>query len=413
MVSQTEEIRQLREQLSEYKEAIERLSQAGLSLQSIIDINGKYAVTSNFTYATNKDGLKVGEQVLIHPGTGQIVEKVTSPKVGEVHTITSCKDGVTTVSHQDKVKIVVNQFPHLKRGDKVLLDPSATIITHIIERVKIAKPQNVTSIKWEDIGGHVEAKALIREFIEMPYKFPKLYQGYGKKQSKGILLYGPPGCGKTLLGKATATALGNEGGFLSVKGPEILNMYVGESERKVRDIFEAAKAFKEQSGKPAVIFIDEAESLLSTRGNHHNYMGMTIVPTFLTCMDGVEDSSAIVVLSTNRPDTLDSAIIRDGRIDHKVEIKRPDAKEAQAIFGIHLNGTPIHQKGPSRELLIKGAVQRLYEYPKLPHSGALVAGVVDKAIIAALRRDCTTGRLTGVSEADMNWAIDAVVQQEA
>jgi proteasome-associated ATPase len=410
MVSQSEELKQLREQNQELKAAIERLSESGLSPKTVAALEGKYVVTSDFVFAKNTNNLKVGEQVLTHPGTGQIVEKIKFPKFGDVYTITSSKDGVTTISHQDKIKIVVNPFPDLKCGDKVLMDPTVTVVTHIIESVKVAKPSSVSSIKWEDIGGHVEAKALIREFIEMPYKFPKLYQSYNKKQPKGILLWGPPGCGKTLLGKATATALGNEGGFLSVKGPEILNMYVGESERKIRDIFEAARAFKEATGKPAVIFIDEAESLLSTRSSHHNYMGMTIVPTFLTCMDGIEDTSAIVMLSTNRPDTLDPAIIRDGRIDHKVEIKRPDAVEAKNIFDIHLNGTPVQVE---RDVLITAAVQRLYQCPAVPHSGALIAGIVDKAITAALRRDCATNRLSGVCQADMTWAIDQVIKQGA
>jgi SpoVK/Ycf46/Vps4 family AAA+-type ATPase len=417
-MNQSEALKEATETIKELQGTLERLSEAGLSMTSIVAVEGKFAITAKdggFTYATNVAGCKAGDTVLVHPMTGQIVQKIQALMLGDIHTISAVKKGIVKLHLQNETRIISpGKFEDLKQGDKVLLDPSHKVVLHIVEQAKLGKPPSIKKITWDDVGGHTEAKQLLREAIELPYKHPNVFQHYGKRAPKGMMFYGPPGCGKTLLGKATASAIDAEGAFISIKGPEILNEYVGVSERAVRDMFQRARDHKSTTGKPAVIFIDEADALLTVRGNHGNYMGQTIVPAFLTEMDGLEDSSAMVILSTNRADTLDPAVIREGRIDHKIEIKRPSFSEAKDIFSIHLNGAPI-VKGVDRDGLVTYAAERLYEPVNgraLPHSGALIAGCVDKATTAAIRRDLATGRPSGLCKADFTWATDQIKQQE-
>ncbi len=416
MATQAEMLKEAQATIAEMQETFERLSEAGLQYATVVGVVDKFAVIATgkgYTFSQNI-GCQAGDGVLVHPQTGQIVQKTKAPLLGDVCTIESSKNGVVTLNIRGETKVVAGcQFDKLKRGDRVLMDPTDTAVIHVIECVKVGKPVSVNPVTWDDVGGHVEAKQVLREAIELPYKHPKVYKYYAKKQPKGILLLGPPGCGKTLLGKATATAIGADGAFLSIKGPEILDPYVGVAEAAVRTVFKRAADHKESTGKPAVIFIDEAEAILSARGGRHSYMEKTIVPAFLTEMDGLEESSAIVILSTNRADMLDPAIVREGRIDYKVEIKRPDQNEAKDIFGIHMNGAPVSHD-IHREKLIEYATGRLYadNARKLPHSGALIAGTVEKARSHAIRRDITSGRLTGLSEADFTWATEQVIKQE-
>lgn len=417
-MNQSEALKEATETIKELQGTLERLSEAGLTLTSVIAVEGKFAITGKdggFTYATNITGCKSGDTVLVHPMTGQIVQKIPAPMLGDIHTISAVKKGMIELHLQNETRIISpGKFGDLKQGDKVLLDPYHKVVLHIVERAKLGKPAAIKKITWDDVGGHTEAKQLLREAIELPYKHPKVFQHYGKRAPKGMLFYGPPGCGKTLLGKAVASAIDADGAFISIKGPEILNEFVGVSERAVRDMFQRARNHKSATGKPAVIFVDEADSLLTVRGKHGNYMGQTLIPAFLTEMDGLEDSSAMVILSTNRADTLDPAVIREGRIDHKIEIKRPSLREAKDIFSIHMNGTPIVH-GADRDGLVTYAAERLYEPVNgraLPHSGALIAGCVDKATTAAIRRDLATGRPSGLCRADFTWATDQIKQQE-
>jgi proteasome-associated ATPase len=216
-----------------------------------------------------------------------------------------------------------------------------------------------------------------------------------------------------MLGKAVATAVGSQGGFISVKGPEILDPYVGVSEANVRALFRHAEEWKAKSGKPAVVFVDEAEAILATRGGHHNYMGQTIVPTFLTEMQGLEESSAIVILATNRPDILDPAVIRDGRIDAKIEVPRPNEEEAVEILSIHIDSLPLG-RGIQKPYLAKTVAEDLYGGPEMPFSGALLAGLVEKASQFAIRRDIASGarRPSGLCPGDFAKAVVTVQNQE-
>jgi proteasome-associated ATPase len=226
---------------------------------------------------------------------------------------------------------------------------------------------------------------------------------------------GPSGCGKTLLARAVATSVGaDKGGFLTIKGPEVLDPYVGVTEQTIRAIFKQAKEYKLAHNREAVIFVDEAESLLAKRGAWGNYMGQTVVPTFLTEMDGLEESCALVILATNRSDTLDPAVIRDGRIDHKIEVGRPTEEEAANIFEIYLNPMPV-KTSMSVKQLAEQAAEVLYSVHNqhLPHSGAMIAGIVDKASSFAIRRSIEQRKRDGaICQDDLFKAIEQVRHQE-
>ena len=413
MATQSELLVEAQQQLKEMQAELKRLSESGLRMEIVMGCVDKFAVMSSGIYALNGGKFKQGDTVLVHPMSGQIVQKADILKYGDISTVSSYKDGVLLLEGRngDARVVLPGKFNDLKQGDKVLCDPGHNLVLHVVERAKQGKPVAIKSTKWSDVGGHTEAKQLLIEAVELPYKHPELYRHYNKGTPNGLLMWGPPGCGKTLLAKATATAIGADGAFLSIKGPEVLDPFVGVAEGAIRSIFRKARDYKNTTGKPALIFIDEADALLTRRSSRGNFMGQTIVPTFLTEMDGLDDSGAIVVLATNRPDTLDEAVIRDGRIDHKIEIKRPDAKEAVSIFGIHVGNKPIHPQHTKRGL-VEFAISKLYNGHKLPHSGALIAGCVDKAVTAALRRDLAAGKRTGLHESDFAWACDQIVQQE-
>lgn len=316
----------------------------------------------------------------------------------------------------------------VKPGDEVRLEPSYKVaIEHIPhQEVRDYYFEEVPPLEWSQIGGQEEAIRLIRETIELPLLHPEVFQRFEKQPLKGILLYGPPGCGKTLIGKATAYNLTRQYSqqlgkpvkeyFMYISGPKILNMWLGETERMVREIFSIARE-KAREGYLVFIFIDEAESILRTRssGRWLN-ISNTVVPQFCAEMDGlVSLENVVVMLTSNRPDYIDPAILRPGRIDRKVKVRRPDRDATREIFGIYL--TPTLPLDPSfvreydtpaeaRECLIEQAVQYLWR--KAPDteflqvylrnggvetlhwrdmvSGALIKSVVDRAKELAIRR---------------------------
>jgi proteasome-associated ATPase len=238
----------------------------------------------------------------------------------------------------------------LKNGDEVRMDPSFKLaLEHFPQREsRDFFLETITEIPWDKVGGQDEVIDVIRDAIELPLVHPELYQKFGKRPMKGILLYGPPGCGKTLIGKATAYNLTREYNqrtgknvaeyFMYINGPKILNMWLGESERQVREIFETARA-KSREGYLVFIFIDEAESILRTRNSgRFTNISNTVVPQFCAEMDGlVSSENVVVMLTSNRPDYIDPAILRPERIDRRVRVKRPDRKAARDILGIYLH----------------------------------------------------------------------------
>lgn len=418
--------KELRELLREQSELLDRLGASAMDFGVILCRDGKDLVVTSgngqvrLVKDTKKN--KPGDFVYLLGQTGQIWATAQVPHMGDVlaiHNVTESGD-VVVVTRGEQRLLAPGSFTNLEKGDRVLVDPTHSVVVALIE--KAPKPAYVPSVKpitWDDIGGHKDAKQILINAIEAPYKYPTLFKKYGKAPPKGVLLYGPPGCGKTMLGKAIATSVNGgceiDGGFLSVKGPEILDPYVGVAEAHVRSLFERAREYKAQSGRPAVIFIDEAEAIVGHRGQWTaGGMEKTIVPAFLAEMDGLEESSAIVVLCTNRDDMLDPAVIRDGRIDHKIEIGRPEQEDAQAILGIHLKDLPLG-KGLTLESTAEQVAELVYETspPSFPHSGALLAGIVDKAKESAINRDIPTGKCSGINVDDFAMAWMQTQAQEA
>ena len=237
----------------------------------------------------------------------------------------------------------------LKPGDEVRIDSNFRVAVEYIasQETDAYALEAVPNIPWSKVGGLDNTIQRIKDTIELPILHPKLFERFQYSAPKGFLLHGPPGCGKTLIGKATAynltQRLRRESGedvescFLHIKGPEILNMWLGESERKVREIFQIAREKKEE-GKLAFVFIDEAESILGTRRALRSHsISNTLVPMFCAEMDGIESlQDVVIILATNRPDLIDPAILRPGRIDRKIKVTRPDAEAAKDIFRIYL-----------------------------------------------------------------------------
>src|SRR6202008_3019437 len=206
---------------------------------------------------------------------------------------------------------------------------------------------DVPELPWNKVGGQEQALEAIRDAIELPLLHPQLFERFHHSTPKGFLLYGPSGCGKTLIGKATAYNLtqqlqGQSGEemreyFMHIKGPEILNMWVGESERMVREIFATARE-KRREGYLPFLFIDEAESILGTRrASRFSNILSTLVPMFCTEMDGIESlAEVVIILASNRADLIDPAILRPGRIDRKIKVARPTKEGAREIYHIYL-----------------------------------------------------------------------------
>ena len=338
----------------------------------------------------------------------------------------------------------------LKNGDEVRMEPNFKVALESFagDETREYFLEEVPEIPWEKVGGQEEAIELIRDTIELPLLYPELYERFGKKPLKGILLYGPPGCGKTLIGKATAynltKAFNERTGqnlkeyFMLINGPQILNMWLGETERQIREIFQTARE-KAKAGHLVFIFIDEAESLLRTRSNSRggSFIQNTVVPQFSAEMDGlVALENVVVMLTSNRPDYIDPAILRPERIDRKVKILRPDHDAAKDIFGIYIDEKlPLDpqlleandgDKSKAREALIEhamseafrrgpetefvevytrsGGVETLYYSDLL--SGALIVSVVERAKNYAIKRSIDyKSSAEGIGKEDLSRAI--------
>ena len=298
--------------------------------------------------------LKVGTRVLVNEAFAVVGDMGESPSgtVGKI--VNVFDDGRLLVGqdHGSQSHVLLRgadlEAEALKAGEEVRIDPQFRVALEKMAQSEVEDYylEEVPDLPWKKIGGHEDAIQAIKDTIEMPVLHPELFERFQYSTPKGFLLYGPPGCGKTLIGKATAYNLEKqvqEDGldlkacFMHIKGPEILNMWLGESERKVREIFAQARE-KRREGFLPVVFIDEAESVLGTRRAIRSpNISNTVVPMFCSEMDGIESlQDVVIILTSNRPDLIDPAILRPGRIDRKIKVNRPEEDAAGEILGIYL-----------------------------------------------------------------------------
>ncbi len=323
-----------------------------------------------------------------------------------------------------------------RAGDTVLVNQSAGYAFERIEKTEVNQLslEEVPDVTYADIGGLSSQIEAIQDSVELPFTQPELYAAYNLKPPKGLLLYGPPGCGKTLIAKAVANSLskrigdGGRAHFINVKGPELLNKYVGETERKIRLIFERARELASE-GSPVIVFFDEMESIFRTRGSGvSSDMETTVVPQLLTEIDGVENISNVIVIgATNREELIDPAILRPGRLDVKVRVSRPNKQEAKDILTRYINdeipladtasklidatADAMYEPNPFVRLELVDGTSEILHYSDFV-SGAMIANVVDRAKKLAIKDNISGASDAGVNAGHLREAV-ALEQQES
>jgi proteasome-associated ATPase len=392
-------LREARDQIVALKEEVDRLAQPpagfGVFLQANEDgtadiFTGGRKLRVNVSPSVDLDDLRRGQEVMLNEALN-VVEAMEYESVGDIVTLKEIlEDGerALVLGHTDEERVVRLAEPLLdvtiRPGDALLLEPRSGYVYEVVPKSEVEELvlEEVPDIGYDQIGGLGNQIEAIRDAVELPYLYPDLFKEHELRPPKGVLLYGPPGCGKTLIAKAVANSLakkvaevtGQASGksfFLNIKGPELLNKYVGETERQIRLVFQRARE-KASEGTPVIVFFDEMESLFRTRGSGvSSDVENTIVPQLLAEIDGVEGLQNVVVIgASNREDMIDPAILRPGRLDVKIKIERPDAEAAKDIFGKYLTERlPLHaddlgehggDKTTTVQSMIQTAVEQMY-----------------------------------------------------
>ena len=471
-------LREARDQIVALKEEVDRLAQPpsgfGVFLEACEDgtadvFTGGRKMRVSVSPAVELEKLRPGQEVVLNEALNVVIAQGYET-VGEVVMLKELlEDGdrALVISHADEERVVRLAEPLrdsvLRAGDSLLLEPRSGYVYERIPKAEVEELilEEVPDITYSDIGGLSSQIVQIRDAVELPYLHADLFREHQLRPPKGVLLYGPPGCGKTLIAKAVANSLakqvaartaaaraasgeeeapeeagpakagqGRDGQakegksfFLNIKGPELLNKYVGETERHIRLVFQRARE-KASEGMPVIVFFDEMDSIFRTRGSGvSSDVENTIVPQLLSEIDGVEGLENVIVIgASNREDMIDPAILRPGRLDVKIKIERPDAEAAKDIFSKYvLTELPLHpddlaEHGSSREATVDAMIQRVVErmyseteenrflevtyangdkevlYFKDFNSGAMIENIVARAKKMAIKEFLDTGQ---------------------
>lgn len=444
-------LRDAREQIVTLKAEIDRMAEPpgsyGVFLGRLDDGSLDIAVAGRkmrlvASPGVDVSGLRPGQEVMLND-TLNIVGVREFERIGEVVMLKELlADGerALVIGRADEERVVGLAEPLrdrlIRAGDSLLLEPRSGYVFEVIPKSEVEELvlEEVPDVDYSDIGGLTSQIDTIRDAVELPFLYPELFLEHRLLPPKGILLYGPPGCGKTLIAKAVANSLakkvaertGREEGrsfFLNIKGPELLNKYVGETERHIRLVFQRARE-KASEGMPVIVFFDEMDSLFRTRGSGvSSDVENTIVPQLLSEIDGVESLENVIVIgASNREDMIDPAILRPGRLDVKIKIERPDAESARDILSKYLTpDLPLHpddlaENEGSASLacinMIQRAVERMYSeeddnrflevtyangdkeilYFKDFNSGAMLENIVSRAKKMAIKDYLDTGQ---------------------
>ena len=455
-------LRSERERLEGLRDEVEKLTRPPASFGVVLGVNDDG--TADVANAGRKLRVNVGPDVdprtlvrgveVILNDAMNVVDVLTPDRSGEVMTVKERlgEDRLLVVGHGEEERVVtigerLLLEASVRSGDPVLVDPRSNVALERLpkEQVEELVLEEIPDVSYEDIGGLEGQIEAIRDAVELPYLYAELFAEHRLEPPKGVLLYGPPGCGKTLIAKAVARSLADKvrertgrqdvhSYFLNVKGPELLNKYVGETERQIRQIFQRAKERSEE-GLPVIVFFDEMDSIFRTRGTGiSSDVESTIVPQLLSELDGVETLKNVIVIgASNREDLIDPAILRPGRLDVKIKIERPDAAQAADIMTKYLHTeVPIHPSetegaGDAAEAtrrMIQATVDRMYAvseenrflevtyasgdkevlYFKDFNSGAMIENIVRRAKKEAIKRFLSTGE-KGIRTEDLQKAI--------
>jgi len=448
-------LREARDQIVALKEEVDRLTKPpsgfGIFLNSCEDgaadvFTGGRKMRVNVSPAVDADALSPGQEVVLNESLTVVIAQgyETAGEVVMLKEVLEGGDRALVISHADEERVVRLAEPlrksPLRAGDSLLLEPRSGYVYERIPKAEVEELilEEVPDITYRDIGGLASQIEQIRDAIELPYLHADLFREHLLRAPKGVLLYGPPGCGKTLIAKAVANSLAKQVAartaqlgeqtegksfFLNIKGPELLNKYVGETERHIRLVFQRARE-KASEGMPVIVFFDEMDSIFRTRGSGvSSDVENTIVPQLLSEIDGVEGLENVIVIgASNREDMIDPAILRPGRLDVKIKIERPDAEAARDIYSKYvLRELPLHpddlaEHGGSPDACVEAMIQRVVErmyseteenrflevtyangdkevlYFRDFNSGAMIENIVDRAKKMAIKEFLETGQ---------------------